>query len=181
MSVELQALRTAKAAVDEGLMQPTDYNAVKQAFVRALAIKGGVDSGFLGQSDFADARREFFQSLGMSNLGGGSGPVASAQPVPTFPVQAPTPVQQAQIPLAPSVPQTNGTDNSATTPPNRSTQGAAPAPRPPVPLLSIPETQASTAETTPTGIGHLTPQATVCTPSTISNRGGGTAAVASKV
>jgi hypothetical protein len=185
MSVELQALRTAKAAVDEGLMQPTDYDAVKEAFVRALAIKGGVDSGFLGQADFADARKEFFQSLGMTSLGGGSGAgtMAPAPPVPTSAAHPPatTPTAPVHIARNPSVPQTNGISNSANLTPNRPAQRAVPAPRPPVPQLSIPDTQGSTAETTPTGIGLATPQGTVSTPGSISDRGGGAAAVAAKV
>lgn len=177
MSLELQVLRTAKAAVDEGLLQPADYTVVKEAFMKALAIKGGVDSGFLGQADFAEARKEFFSSLGMAGMGGGA--AAAPQSAPTAQqTPASTPRDAPAIASSQPAPQTTNGNSAAVTPPTRlpasaSTRGP--------PELAIPEQQPSTAGATPTGTEVTTPKSTMGTPSGISDRGGGVAVVASKV
>lgn len=63
---ELSTLRTAKQAVDEGLITQQDFEAVKQGFLNAQRIKAGLDAGFIPEEDFAAASAAFFESLGVS-------------------------------------------------------------------------------------------------------------------
>jgi cofilin len=161
MPLELQVLRTAKAAVDEGLMGPADYDVVKAAFTKALAIKGGVDSGFIGENDFAEARREFFQSLGMAGIGGGApaatAPVAQGRAMVTPPARPPTHPMNGSRDISHDI------------------SSSAAVSKPPV-TVSIPDKALSPMSS----VGHPSPRC-VTTPSGISSRGGGASVVENKV
>jgi len=96
--MDLAVLRTARAALDEGLINAEDFDAVKGAFVRAQSIKAGRDAGFIMEADFAEARGEFFRAMGMSGLA-----PAPAQPrceSPSSPSPAPR-FAEASRPTAP--------------------------------------------------------------------------------
>lgn len=56
-------LRTAKAALDEGLIDQPDYDAVKTSFLKAQQIKAGLDAGFIPEAEFANIKRAFLESL----------------------------------------------------------------------------------------------------------------------
>lgn len=87
---ELAALRTAKAALDEGLISDTDFDVVKAGFLKAQQIKAGLDAGFIREDDIKQARETFFQSLDMGMPGQGHSPPA------TTPVPPPAPRQHLQ-------------------------------------------------------------------------------------
>ena len=63
MAENQQVLHTAKAALDSGLITSTDYDSVKDAFLRAQQIKAGLDAGFILQSDYDQVKHAFLQSL----------------------------------------------------------------------------------------------------------------------
>jgi cofilin len=87
---ELAPLRTAKAALDEGLITPQDYDVVKVAFLKAQQLKAGLDAGLVRQSDHDKARDSYLSALDFqmmstmpSATGGGSAGVAPrAAPAP---------------------------------------------------------------------------------------------------
>lgn len=62
-------LRTAKAALDEGLINDHDYDTVKSSFLRAQQIKAGLDAGFIPEAEFTNVKRAFLESL---NIGSSS-------------------------------------------------------------------------------------------------------------
>lgn len=176
MSLDMQVLRTAKAAVDEGLLNADDYDRVKSALVKALSIKGGVEAGFLTENDLAEARKEFFVSAGMPGLGGGSAPSGNQQ-------QAAAPLQQQQYqqtPKPPAGPSNGGLQRELST----GNTSMSPARRQ-APDITIPDKSSSPAST-----GGRTPGSAAATPSRrsaggapaqVSTRGGGAAAVKNKV
>ena len=86
--MELAVLRTAKAALEEGLIQEGDFQVVKGAFVKAQSIRAGLDAGFISENDFAVARQEFFRSLGMMTMPGAPGTPAMSTPMQAFPSMA---------------------------------------------------------------------------------------------
>lgn len=80
---ELAALRTAKAALDEGLISDSDFDVVKVGFLKAQQIKAGLDAGFIREDDFKLARETFFQSLDMGTPGHAqASPAAASVPAP---------------------------------------------------------------------------------------------------
>lgn len=60
---ELQVLRTAKQALDEGLIAPEDFDIVKNAFLKAQQIKAGLDAGFIREEEYQRTRDAFLHSL----------------------------------------------------------------------------------------------------------------------
>ena len=66
MSVGYESLRTAKAALDEGLIDASDFNEIKSAFLRAQQIKAGLDAGFILEADYQNVKQAFLNSLNMS-------------------------------------------------------------------------------------------------------------------
>lgn len=60
---DLGVLRTAKMALDEQLIDPSDFDTVKKAFLKAQQIKAGMDAGFLREEDYMEARDAFLKSL----------------------------------------------------------------------------------------------------------------------
>lgn len=175
MSLDMQVLRTAKAAVDEGLLNADDYERVKSALVKALSIKGGVDAGFLTENDLAEARREFFVSAGMPGLGGGPAPGARQQQAAPLQDQ-----QYQQTPRQPAGPSNGELQREAST----GHTSASPARRQ-APSIAIPDKNSSPGST-----GGRTPASAAATPgrrsaggapAQVSTRGGGAAAVKNKV
>ncbi|GMH33768.1 hypothetical protein BSKO_01602 [Bryopsis sp. KO-2023] len=77
---ELATLRTAKAALDEGLITQADFNSVKEGFLNAQRIKAGLDAGFIPEEDFAQASAAFFESLGVSPQTASSGAQQARKP-----------------------------------------------------------------------------------------------------
>lgn len=102
MSTDLQILRTAKTALDEGLIDLADFDIVKSSFLKAQSIKAGLDAGFIGETDYAEARREFFSSLGMANFGTPT-PRSTAGELTMLPPPAPASARHCSQPVtAPS-------------------------------------------------------------------------------
>ena len=167
MALELQVLRTAKAALDEGLLENADYERVKSAFMQALAIKGGVDSGFLGDSDMQEARAQFFQAAGMSGFTRGSLGTQQLSGVPQQQQQHSTPSRGQEASRS------NGRGAPSASPAAAAQEGSRATPR----QLSIPDKGTSPGGST----GGPTPKSNIGTPAAVSSRGGGAAAVADKV
>jgi cofilin len=88
MADAASTLRTARAALQEGLITEGDYEAVKAAFLKAQQFKAGLDAGFISEADYAEVKTRFldaFYGLNVAdtNGGGGSGgatPQQSASP-----------------------------------------------------------------------------------------------------
>lgn len=60
-------LKTAKDALEQNLIEGSDYDQVKAAFLRAQQIRAGLDAGFIRQDDYDQIKQTFLQSLqGMS-------------------------------------------------------------------------------------------------------------------
>eukprot|EP00892_Ulva_mutabilis_P007639 jgi/Ulvmu1/5247/UM022_0040.1 len=203
MALDLQILRTAKAALDEGLLNAADYDSVKASFIKAQSVKAGVEAGFISESDYAEARSAFFSGLGMSV--GGSLPAPA--PRQSAPAHAPTssrsndaahnasklaPVQAVSAPAIPASAQAPSS-TAAAAPTTRAAEGTAAAPaatatksepiqatRPPqsnaIPPLSLPEAQNQPdGASTPTTGGSRS-ASLLPTPTGLSDRGGKVAA-----
>ncbi|CAD7698179.1 unnamed protein product [Ostreobium quekettii] len=79
---ELATLRTARVALDEGLISEKDFEVVKAGFVKAQQIKAGLDAGFIKEEDFTHVKDTFFRSLDIQvpergQSGAGAGPAAA--------------------------------------------------------------------------------------------------------
>ena len=70
----MELLRTAKAALDEGLIDQGDYDSVKTSFLRAQQIKAGLDAGFIPEAEYSHVKHAFLESLniGLPSSGGRS-------------------------------------------------------------------------------------------------------------
>ena len=62
-ALNYDVLRTSKAALDEGLIDQSDYDAVKRSFLRAQQIKAGLDAGFIPEAEYTHVKRTFLESL----------------------------------------------------------------------------------------------------------------------
>lgn len=186
MALDLQILRTAKAALDEGLLNSADYDSMKASFIKAQSIKAGVEAGFISETDYAEARAAFFSGLGMP-VGGavaaagpsqlpppastsqGSGVVRNASkvtPVKTQPSSSAPAATLAAAPQAAPRQQSTSLASEATEVQASDDQH--------VPPLSLPDSQPQPEEcNTPTtgGSASLLP-----TPTGLSDRGGKSAA-----
>jgi cofilin len=58
-------LKTAKNALDSGLITQIDYDGVKGAFLKAQQIKAGLDAGFILQQDYDQVKAAFLHSLSL--------------------------------------------------------------------------------------------------------------------
>lgn len=56
-------LKTARSALEQSLIESTDYDQVKAAFLRAQQIRAGLDAGFIRQDDYEQIKHTFLQSL----------------------------------------------------------------------------------------------------------------------
>lgn len=108
---DLASLRTAKAALDEGLITAQDFDVVKVAFLKAQQIKAGLDAGFIRDEDYDKATHAYMHALdfqimtAMPSLSSGPGtrsdstgmhgaPTARAAPAaaaPAVPARQPVP------------------------------------------------------------------------------------------
>lgn len=63
-SVEMtDCLKTARDALEQNLIDNSDYDQVKAAFLRAQQIRAGLDAGFIRQDDYDQIKQTFLQSL----------------------------------------------------------------------------------------------------------------------
>ncbi len=71
-TLNYDVLRTSKAALDEGLIDENDYDAVKRSFLKAQQIKAGLDAGFIPEAEYTHVKRAFLESLniGLSSSDG---------------------------------------------------------------------------------------------------------------
>ena len=95
----MELLRTAKAALDEGLIDQGDYDSVKTSFLRAQQIKAGLDSGFIPEAEYSHVKHAFLESLniGLPSSGGRS---ARSDAAGEFLVLPASPDGRATSPLA---------------------------------------------------------------------------------
>ncbi|EFJ41491.1 actin-depolymerizing factor AdfA [Volvox carteri f. nagariensis] len=135
---DLAVLRTAKQALDEGLVNPDDYDFIKKAFLRAQQIKAGLDAGFIKEDDYVQARDSFLHSLDFALVGNpasagqqsrpgspkGAQVQAAAQPLPSIVARFPQP--SSTLPHKISTPQLRESPTAAQT-----TGPSAPHPGPP--------------------------------------------------
>ncbi|KAF6260986.1 actin-depolymerizing factor AdfA [Scenedesmus sp. NREL 46B-D3] len=83
---DLGALRSAKQALDEGLITPQDFDVVKVAFLKAQQIKAGLDAGFIRSEDYEKAVDAYMHALDfqvmatLPSLSSGGRPAAAAAP-----------------------------------------------------------------------------------------------------
>ncbi|KAF8072728.1 Abca17 [Scenedesmus sp. PABB004] len=104
---ELGALRTARAALDEGLISAQDFDVVKVAFLRAQQIKAGLDAGFIRREDYDKAVTAYLHAMdfqliaAVPALSGGGAAAGGAAP-PRAPAPAPAPAQQQYQPPPPA-------------------------------------------------------------------------------
>ena len=74
-----EVLRTAKSALDEGLINEADYDKIKCSVLRAQQIKAGLDAGFIKEEEYANVKRSFLESLSLSaHTAAPSAPVGGA-------------------------------------------------------------------------------------------------------
>lgn len=76
MADAASTLRTARAALQEGLITEGDYEAVKAAFLKAQQFKAGLDAGFISEADYAEVKTRFldaFYGLNVADMNGGGG------------------------------------------------------------------------------------------------------------
>ena len=76
MADAASTLRTARAALQEGLITEGDYEAVKAAFLKAQQFKAGLDAGFISEADYAEVKTRFldaFYGLNVADTNGGGG------------------------------------------------------------------------------------------------------------
>jgi cofilin len=88
---ELAPLRTAKAALNEGLITPQDYDVVKVAFLKAQQLKAGLDAGLVRQQDHDKARDSYLSALDfqmMSTMPSATAATTAAAPGPRSAVAA---------------------------------------------------------------------------------------------
>eukprot|EP00193_Tetraselmis_chui_P003719 CAMPEP_0177756282 /NCGR_PEP_ID=MMETSP0491_2-20121128/3020_1 /TAXON_ID=63592 /ORGANISM="Tetraselmis chuii, Strain PLY429" /LENGTH=277 /DNA_ID=CAMNT_0019271843 /DNA_START=37 /DNA_END=869 /DNA_ORIENTATION=+ len=90
----MEALQTCKDALDGGLIGPTDYDRVKDAWLRAQSLKAAFDAGFMEERDYDKVKLEFLASLGATLSGG-------ITAVRRTPLAAPPPPAAPPKPVAP--------------------------------------------------------------------------------
>lgn len=73
-----EVLRTAKSALDEGLINDADYDKIKTSFLRAQQIKAGLDAGFIKEEEYANVKRSFLESLSLSAHSSAAGAAVGA-------------------------------------------------------------------------------------------------------
>ena len=68
-----EGLKSAKAALDSGLIAEVDYEEVKVAYLRAQQIRAGLDAGFIKENDYQNIKRAFLNSLNLADPSFGAG------------------------------------------------------------------------------------------------------------
>lgn len=132
----LQSLLSTKAALDLGLVSQADFDAVKNAFLRAQQIKSALDVGLIKPEDYEETKQSFLGSL----IGGGAAavtaPAAAAAP-PAAGAAARAPAEQAPAaPVAAPEPPAARPPPVAWTLPPPAPKVAAPAPAAPQPAAA---------------------------------------------
>ncbi|KAL4425061.1 hypothetical protein ABPG77_001839 [Micractinium sp. CCAP 211/92] len=135
----LQSLLSTKAALDLGLVSQADFDAVKNAFLRAQQIKSALDVGLIKPEDYEETKQSFLGSL----IGGGAAAVtapaaAAAPPAAGAAARAPAEQASAALAAAPEPPAARPPPVAWTLPPP-APKVAAPAPaapQPPVPAAA---------------------------------------------
>ena len=125
-SVEMtDCLKTARDALEQNLIESSDYDQVKTAFLRAQQIRAGLDAGFIRQDDYNQIKQTFLQSLqGMSD-----GPSSHTQHSTVSSIERNSEQQGAQAAaLAAAAPQASQTGRQTNRLPSFS-QPAAPNPQ----------------------------------------------------
>jgi cofilin len=142
--MELAALKTAKEALDLGLITPQDYDVVKVAFLKAQQLRAGRDAGLMREEDYVKLRDSFLSALDftvMTTLPAATDlpAEASAGPYKTTSLPAHAAAHAAMVAGSASAP-TSG-------PPTREGSGALPAGdavmRTPVPSTAVPAVMAA--------------------------------------
>ena len=90
MADAASTLRTARAALQEGLITEGDYEAVKAAFLKAQQFKAGLDAGFISEADYAEVKTRFldaFYGLNVTDTNGGGGSSGGALQQSASPAQ----------------------------------------------------------------------------------------------
>lgn len=84
---DLNVLRTAKMALDGGLITTGDYETVKTAFLRVSKAKVDADTRAINQEAYTDANQALMQALDRFGVGSGNAAPAlqAAQPVSAMP------------------------------------------------------------------------------------------------
>eukprot|EP00210_Caulerpa_lentillifera_P002000 g1917.t1 len=113
---DLESLKTAKAALDAGLITQADFDSVKDGFIAAQKLKTGVDAGLLRKEDYDKSRDAFLELMGVgsstttankpqvkrnSNVTTHTTPAANA---PSSKPAAPPPPARKPAPQAPKAP-----------------------------------------------------------------------------
>ncbi|KAI7842449.1 hypothetical protein COHA_004088 [Chlorella ohadii] len=100
----LQSLLSTKAALDLGLISQADFDAVKNAFLRAQQIKAALDVGLIKPEDYEETKREFLGALAggiaPASTAGSKGAAAAAAKPPQPPPKPP----MHRVPSNPDVP-----------------------------------------------------------------------------
>lgn len=134
----LQTLLSSKAALDLGLISPSDFDVVKASYLRAQQLRAAMDVGLLHAEDYDSAKQQFLQQV-LGSAGPTPAPAvsrrspgAAAAPVPprVAPQAASAPPIRAPTPTAPAEP----TPSAAAIPapvPAATTPSRAPSSRPP--------------------------------------------------
>jgi len=78
-----EVLKTAKSALDAGLINDADYDKIKCSFLRAQQIKAGLDAGFIKEEEYANVKRAFLESLSLTGHSAAHGGARlGSEPVP---------------------------------------------------------------------------------------------------
>jgi cofilin len=165
MSLDLQSLRTAKAALDEGLLDAQDYATVKNSFIKAQSIKAGVEAGFISDADYSEARKAFFGGLGIIHGNSATPNTTTAAVVEQRDFATPEATRTTGAGAATRAPVTASPAAAATPTPAVTAQAAPRAPPPVTVPQSAPTPDADGPEST-TG-GSIVP-----TPTGLADRGG---------
>lgn len=78
-------LRTARSALEEGLITDADYDVVKSAFLKAQQFKAGLDAGFITEADYAEVKSRFLDAFYGLNVSSDGGSAMGISPRPASP------------------------------------------------------------------------------------------------
>ena len=115
----LQSLVSAKAALDLGLVTPEDYGRVKEAYLKAMELRAGIDAGLIEEgAQVADAREGFVGMVLSSSTPAAAAAAAGAPMPPPLPVsKAPPAPPPAPPPPPPPAPPVNQSSSARSTSP----------------------------------------------------------------
>lgn len=152
---ELAVLKTAKLAVDEGLILPEDYNVVKHAFLKAQQIKAGLDAGFLRDEDYEKTREAFFYSLDFTIHVVNTSKQTESRPLPPAPAPVQTTTNGSANQQKPAIPKQPTHRVSGMSVPSPRHPAATPAPPPT--FAPVPAAPAASAPSPPAQVAPPPP------------------------